>query len=108
MVHYVAAGPSNNSSVDYVKNEHVQMLASFRLLKTLSLASCHDVTDVRPLSSLTLLQDLDVSNTKINAEGLCAISITLTQLTKLSLQFFQSITGAGFACLSSLTSLQEV
>ena len=101
-------GTSNNSSVDYVKNEHVQMLANFRSLTTLSLKCCRNVTDVRPLSSLTLLQDLNLYSTKITAEGLLAISTKLTQLTKLNLDSCRSITGAGLACLSSLTSLQDL
>jgi hypothetical protein len=32
----------------------------------------------------------------------------LTALTKLSLDYCRSISGSGFACLSSLTSLQEL
>ena len=94
--------------VDFVKNKHVQMLANFRSLTTLGLKFCHEVTDVRPLSSLTLLQDLNLCSTKITAEGLLAISTTLTQLIKLDLYCCRSITGAGFACLSSLTSLQDL
>ena len=58
--------------------------------------------------SLTSLQDLNVRETKINDEGLRAISISLTRLTKLDLESCESITGVGFACLSSLTLLQDL
>ena len=109
------------------------MLSNFPLLKMLSLSMCDQVSDVRPLSSLTRLikldlrscysitgagfaclsfltslQDLNVCDTKINDEGLRAITTSLTRLIKLSLGSCNSITGAGFACLSFLTSLQDL
>ena len=43
-----------------VANAHVQMLASFPSLKKVSLKRCREVTDVRPLSSLMSLEELDL------------------------------------------------
>ena len=99
---------SEDDRVFYFNNEHVQMLSNFPLLKTLDLSRCCNVTDVRPLLSLTTLEEPNLRNTRINDAGLRAISTSLTRLTKLSLRSCRSITGAGFACLSSLSSLQDL
>ena len=93
---------------DFVTNAHVQMLASFPCLKKLSLMLCREVTDVRPLSSLTSLEELNLECTKINDQSLRAIATSLTRLTKLNLCGCNSITAEGFACLSSLVSLEEL
>ena len=57
---------------------------------------------------MTLLEELSVSYTKINNKGLLAMSTSLTRLTKLNLNSCNSITAAGFTCLSSMTSLEEL
>ena len=94
--------------VAYVKNEHVQMLSRFPSLKVTSFSMCNEVTDVRPLSSLTSLQELDLCQTCINDNDLLTISVSLTRLIKLDLDTCLSITAAGFSCLSFLTSLQDL
>ena len=42
-----------DGSLSYVNSEHVQMLSNFTSLKTLSLSWCFNVSDARPISSLT-------------------------------------------------------
>jgi len=69
--------------VTYAADEYVQLVASFPSLRSVSLAQCVSVADVSPLQSLT-------------------------SLTKLNLYRCKSIPESGFACLSSLTSLQEL
>ena len=79
-------------------------------LTKLNLWSCRSITGAgfASLSSLTTLENLNVRETKINDEGLRAISISLIRLTKLNLWSCRSITATGFECLSSLTALQDL
>ena len=93
---------------DFVTNAHVQMLASFASLKMLSLGNCRKLTDVRPLSSLTSLEELNLEWTEINDQSLRAIATSFTRLAKLDVFRCRSITAEGFACLSSLVSLEEL
>ena len=69
--------------IAYVADEHVRLVASFPSLRSVSLVTCTSVTDISPLQSST-------------------------SLTKLDLSGCDSISGSAFACLSSLTSLQEL
>ena len=69
--------------IQYVTNEHVRLVAAFPKLERVSLSQCAAVTKVRPLQSLETL-------------------------TYLNLQNCTSIPKAGFSCLSSLVSLQEL
>jgi hypothetical protein len=119
--------------IEYVADEHVRLVASFPSLRSVSLVRCVSVTDISPLqsltsltklnlyrcnsisgsgfaclSSLTSLQELNVSATVIDDEGLAGLSRSLPALSKLNLRYCKSISGSGFACLSSLTSLQEL
>ena len=144
MLRQVRSGCSGTSGIDlgatagnkrfqYVRDEHVRLVASFPSLRTVLLTQCRFVTDIGPLqslhfltklnlgycvsippqgfaclSSLTSLQELDVRGTTINDEGLAGLSRSLSALTQLSLCHCKSISGSGFASLSSLTSLQEL
>ena len=123
---------SNYHKIPYVRDEHVQLMASFRSLRSVSLAQCVSVTDIIPLQSLTLLtkldlelcqsipgsgfaclsslislQDLNVGATVINDEGLAGLSM-LPAVEKLSMGSCRAVSGSGFACISSMTSLQEL
>ena len=84
---YPAIGRINLGNEDdlitYVADEHVRLVVSFPSLRSVSLARCASVTDISPLQSLTAL-------------------------TKLNLCYCNLISGSGFTCLSSLTSLQEL
>ena len=71
------------SRIGYTTEEHMRLMPSFPSLRSVSLARCVSVTDISPLHSLT-------------------------SLTKLNLDGCKSILEAGFACLSSLTSLQQL
>ena len=74
---------ADNKRFQYVRDEHVRLVASFPSLRTVLLTQCRFVTDIGPLQSLHFL-------------------------TKLNLGYCVSIPPQGFACLSSLTSLQEL
>ncbi len=126
-------GNEGRHVITYVTGEHVRLVASFPSLRSVSLACCVSVTDISPLqsltaltklnlwnctsisgsgfaclSSLTSLQDLNVSFTAINEEGLAGLSRSLPALKKLDLSRCYSISGGEFAHVSSLTSLHEL
>jgi len=79
----IVLGSQAHIAAPYVVDGHVQLVAAFPSLRSASLALCVSVTDISPLQSLTALE-------------------------KLNLRHCSSIPGLGFACLSSLTSLQEL
>ena len=90
----------------FIQNRHVQMLACFLSLKKLNLEGCRSVTDVRPLSKLTSLRELDLRHTQIDNLSLLEISGSLTGLSRLNLWGCLSITAEGFTCLSMMVSLE--
>jgi len=120
--------------IRYVTDEHVRLVASFIDLRSVVLTQCILITDIHPLqslprlaelnlgdchsipgpsfaslSSLTSLQDLSVDNTAIDKESLAKLSSSLPLLTKLNVEgLLNPIPATGFACLSVLTSLQEL
>ena len=57
---------------------------------------------------MTSLEDLNVSETEINDEGLRAISTALTRLIKLNLTDCGLIPADGFECLSLMTLLEDL
>ena len=85
---------------------------SLLVLTKLTLSGCKSISapGFACLSSLTSLQELQISHTFIDDKSLAKLATSLTALTKLHLEFniYGSISGAGFACISSLTSLQEL
>ena len=82
-----------------------------RWLTKLDLYGCDSIAadTFACLSFLTSLEELNVIRTSINDDGFRAISTSLTRLTKLYLFGCNLNTAeAGFTCLSSLTSLEEL